>query len=108
MPTDLRYFAYASNLDRARKPERSVAIRESLLASNPTAAKSVFWDRGAWKWGYEGVTRYGRLGHLIVEGSKQLASDKRSATTEEVCGPAGKNVGIKRCLTDAHRPRRQF
>jgi len=52
------------------------------------------------------VIRCGRPGRLIPEGSKPLAGGKRSATTGEVRGPAGLNVGIKRCPTDAHRPRR--
>jgi len=43
------------------------------------------------------VTRYGRLGHLIPEGSRQFAGGKRSPTTEEVRGPAGHRVGSKRC-----------
>ena len=47
------------------------------------------------------VTRYGRPGRLIPEGSRQLAGGKRSATTGEVRGPAGLNGGIKRCPTDS-------
>ena len=46
--------------------------------------------------GLRRVTRYGRPGHLIPKGSRQLAGGKRSATTAEVHGPAGLNVGIKR------------
>ena len=56
--------------------------------------------------GLRRVTRYGRPGHLIPEGSRHLAGGKRSATTGKVRGPAGLNGGIKRCPTDSHRPRR--
>jgi hypothetical protein len=40
--------------------------------------------------GLRRVTRYSRPGHLIPEGSRQLAGGKRSATTGEVRDPAGR------------------
>jgi hypothetical protein len=88
--------------------ERAAAV----AAATPCGfGVSVQWpDRFLGPWGLQielrRVTRCGRPGHLIPEGSKQLAGGKRSATTGKVRGPAGLNGGIKRCPTDSHRPRR--
>ena len=82
-------------------PEPGGPIISSLCFPDAGSLKQCLAERsglvgflGPWgaEIGLRRVTRYGRHGHLIPEGSKPLAGAKRSATTREVCAPAGHRV----------------